>query len=294
MRYNKEKYETMIDESPLFSLDREKQRSAYSREAMKMVESLYCYLMAVNKRDYEPYGMEIVDTAKRCIKNYDPGSGRFLNYFYSSWKQNYRHLIGRTLTAGTFSGIHFTKEEERNLRKYMRLAQVKGINPESPEFERKMIEVMGLTSQEWSALRDMINSKPVPGICFNSEGEEYSLIDQLDSGSYTDSSILQLEKAGEFLDLIELIYGRLQERQKPLLASMITAKLSMMIIDYPELEDVFKEKIYFQEAVYKECIQCGRVIQVKAIAERFGLSEASVSRTWKNFIQKLKLAVKNQ
>ena len=77
MKYNKGHYEKLIDETPLFGLDKETQPSLYSREAMKLVEALYCYLMAVNEKAYEPYGMEIVDTAKRCIKNYDSATGRF-------------------------------------------------------------------------------------------------------------------------------------------------------------------------------------------------------------------------
>lgn len=47
--FEKDKYERLIDSSSLFSLDKEKERTAYKREALKMVEHLYCYLMSVNK-----------------------------------------------------------------------------------------------------------------------------------------------------------------------------------------------------------------------------------------------------
>ena len=56
MHYDKLMYEALIQESPLFSLDKETEYSAYKRESYKMIEYLYCYLMAVNQKDYEPYG----------------------------------------------------------------------------------------------------------------------------------------------------------------------------------------------------------------------------------------------
>lgn len=59
----------------------------------------------------------------------------------------------------------------------------------------------------------------------NDEGEEFNLIDQLDSGLYTDTGILHLEAAREFIDIIEITFDQLQERQKPILAMLITSKL---------------------------------------------------------------------
>ena len=41
MQNEKEKYERLISASPLFSLDREKEATAYRREALKMVEYLF-------------------------------------------------------------------------------------------------------------------------------------------------------------------------------------------------------------------------------------------------------------
>jgi hypothetical protein len=45
---------------------------------------------------------------------------------------------------------------------------------------------MGITIAEVNGLRSMINCKPTSGRYINDEGEEYSFIDQLDSGVYAD------------------------------------------------------------------------------------------------------------
>lgn len=75
MYYDKGKYESLIMNSPLFGIDKEQETTAYKRESYKMVEYLYCYLLAINERDYEPYGSEIMDVATRCINNFDSSKG---------------------------------------------------------------------------------------------------------------------------------------------------------------------------------------------------------------------------
>ena len=94
MYYDKSKYESLIMNSPLFGIDKEQETTAYKRESYKMVEYLYCYLLAINERDYEPCGSEIMDVATRFINNFDSSKGVFLYYFNSAWKQEYSHIMG--------------------------------------------------------------------------------------------------------------------------------------------------------------------------------------------------------
>ena len=288
MLYDKDEYEKLIDSSHLFSLDKEKERTAYKREALKMVEYLYCYLMGINTSKYEPYGVEIVDTAKRCIENYNSDAGRFLIYFSAAWKQRYGHLIGKELIRETFKGIHFTEDEERNFKKYMRLAQTMGLNTESPEFDERVAKAMGINISKVDNLRNMINSKPISGSYINEDGEEYSLIDQIDSGNYTDEGIIQYEAAKEFLDLLELTFDQLQERQKRMLSMMITSKIALFVKEDERLLKFIKSKSFYDESIFAESIHRGEQIQAKEIAERFGIVEASASRTWKSFREKVK------
>ncbi len=289
MRYDKDEYEKLIASSRLFSLDKEKEHTAYRREALKMVEYLYCYLLGVNTSKYEPYGKEIAETAKRCIENYDPDTGCFLNYFSSAWKQTYGHLIGKELVRETFKGIHLTEEMERTLKKYIRLAQSMGVNTESSEFDERVAEAMEISVIEAANIRNMIRSKPTSDSGVNEEGEEYSLIDQIDSGNYTDAGMIQYEAAMEFLELLEITFDQLQDRQKPMLAMLITSKLAMAVNENEKLLEVIKGKSFFDEEIFAESLRRGEQIRAKEIAERFGVVEASASRTWKSFRKKIKL-----
>ena len=287
LNYNKDEYEKLIDESNLFSIDKEKQRSLYKREALKMVEYLYCYLLAIKQQQYEPYGMEIVATAKRCIENYKSESGRFLNYFNSAWKKEYGHIVGKEIIRESFSGIHFTDEDERNFRKYMKLAQSLGIDTSTSEFNEKILEAMGVSLKEVNMLRDMVNCKISAGTQSNEEGEEYSIIDQIDSGNYVETGFLQAEEAINLLDLFDDVFQRLQDRQKPMLAKILTSKLTLIVIDDDKIVNSFKTQSYFDNDIYEECIRRNDMIQTKEIAMYFGKTEASVSRTWKDFKEKI-------
>ncbi len=294
MRYNKDECEKLIDESPLFHLDRETEPSAYRREVLKMVEYLYSYLMALNAGKYEEYAVEIVDTAKRCIENYEPDQGRFINYFNSSWKQSYGHIVGRELVKNTFAGVHFSEDDARNYRKYMKLAQSMGADIDSDSFKKMVSDAMGISVEAVEDLQHMAESKPVSCTYVNEEGEEFSLIDQLDGGIYVESAITENDNAIAFMDLIKIVFEKLQERQKPMMAKLLTSKLALLTTENEVLSDYLHSMPYFDEEIFVECIHIGESVQAKEISSRLGVNEASTSRSWKNFKDKLTEGMKER
>ena len=288
MYYDREEYEKLIDESILFSLDKEKQSIAYRKEEMKMVEYIYCYLMGTKKKEeYEPYGLEIVETAKRCIRNYDSSKGRFLNFFSATWKGYYSHIVGNKIIEEKFKGIHFTDEEKLNYKNYLRFAQKKGMDVDSNEFILKFMEITGLDEEKVKTIREMINSQTLYDSIINDGDEEFSLLEQIDNGEYSDKNLLQITDAKVFLDSIELAFENVQKRQKAILSSIITSKIVFLVCDNQDLIEWLNKKSFFDEQIYKETISRGELILVKEIAQRYEVNEASISRTWKVFKEKL-------
>lgn len=108
MRYNKADYEKLITESKLFSLNKVTESVAFRKESYKMVEYLYCYLLAQNEKKYEPFGCEITEIAVRCINNYDESKGVFLHYFNAAWKLEYGHLCGNQAVDDRLHGVKIT------------------------------------------------------------------------------------------------------------------------------------------------------------------------------------------
>ena len=283
----KDKYKNLIESSPLFSLDKETESTSYKRETYKMVDYLYRYLMACNSYDYESYAVEIVETAKRCMANYKPDLGPFINYFNSAWKQTFSHIQGKSLMETEYVGMHFTETDARNYRKFMKLAQYIGADVDSVDFEAKMADAMGVTVEDITELKKISNYKPSSDSTYNDEGDEFSVFDQIDSGKCTENEMIQTESAKDFLDLLESVFDQLQNRQKSLIKKLITSKIVLMMTDDENLMNYAKTKTFFDQDIYEESIKRGENIQVKEIAELEGLTEASVSRSWKVFREKL-------
>lgn len=290
MYYEKAEYERLIEQSPVFVLDKYRERSRYRREVLKLVEYLYSYLMVIGKTKYEPYGVEIVEVAKRCISNFDPDSGVFIHYFNASWKMEYGHLIGKELIREDFHGIRFTEKQSRNYRKYMKLAQSMGKDIHSEEFNQRVAEAMGLTIDELYDLKQMSDFKPVNGTIMTTEGEEFSLIDQLESSVYVDTEMIDTEKAIEFLEVIQIVFEDLQDRQKPMMSKMITSRIALLVMEDPLLLNTLQKMPFFDKDMYVECISRGTAVEAKEISRELGVAEASTSRSWRIFKDKLRSA----
>lgn len=294
MYYYKEKYELLISQSPLFTLNKETETNAYKRESLKMVEYLYCYLLAENESKYAEFGMEIMDTANRCIKNYSPESGIFLHYFNAAWKQAYGHAIGQTLVENSYSGIKFTEEEKRTLRKYIHYAKSMGMDCSSSEFDSRVAEAMDISLETAQELRKLVESKTVSDRAINDESEEFSLFDQIDSGSYADSRLYDSESVKTLFQNIQELFESLQERQKPLISKMLTAKISFLAAESNDVLDCLRRTTYFDEDIYDTCIGQGIPVSARDIASQFNVNETSASRSWKNFKEKMNSHLKER
>lgn len=290
MIHERAECERLIAESPVFILDKEQDYSGYKQEAYKLVEYLYCYLMLTSRSKYEPYGLEITEVAIRCISNYKPDKGVFLHYFNSAWKKEYGHLVGDELIKESFQGIHFTKEQCRNYKKLMKYAQSRGSDTDDPIFNLKLAEVMGITIEDLGLLKEMVECKPVSGIILNDDGDEYSIIDQVDSGACIETEVIVTEDAIEYFKVVQSVFDGLQDRQKPMIAKLLTAKLSLLVEDNPSLLKVFQSTSFFDDMIFHGCISKGSAIEAKEISEMLGVAEASTSRAWKGFKDKLRLA----
>lgn len=285
MIYDKDEYEKLIDSSMLFSLDRETEHSAYRREALKMAEYLYCYLMSVNPYKYEMYGVEIVDVAKRCIKNYDPDSGRFLNYFTAAWKKEYSHICGNEILEKKFHGMKLSELDKRMIKKYMRLLSKMGRFEDDDEKYAKIAELMEISVEEVQQAAVAAEVTVAGGVTYNTEGEEASVFDNTADEFIIEEYFESLASMAAILDKIEIVYCGLQERQKPIVSDMLTIKIGL---DIYEIEKISKEYSFISRDVAQQIKRTGIIPAQRDIAEKYGKNEASISRTIKEFLLKVK------
>jgi len=282
---DKEYYERLIDESLLFDINKDSEPSKYQRESYRMVDYLYRYLMAINAFRYEKYGLEIVETAGVCIKNYDKSKGRFLNYFNFVWHQTYLSAASNELIDDNYKGMKISDRQRRAYKKYKDYCNKMGIQATPEEKDALAADSLGMTIDEIRSLKAIDESKAI-SIDSQYETDDSDIAAQFASEDSFVDEMLRKEDNRLFIEHIESVYSSLQERQKPMMAMLITSAISLEI-QSEEVLDCFKTKSCFDFSVYTKCIQRGTPLQNKEIAERFGVDEASVSRSWRRFKEKL-------
>ena len=283
MQYDKQKYEKLIIESPLFSLDRESEYAAFKRESYRMIELLYCYLLSVNQYEYEPYGCEITEVAIRCISNFDSSKGVFLHYFNSAWKKEYSHIMGKKLEEERYRGLRITEQDRRAVRKYIKLAQQMKMECSSDQILEKLSMAMNLPIERIIELAQL-NSVTVGSDSYiGDDGEEQSLWDRIQGDENVSQGIETAENIKELLHRIEREYVSLQQRQKPIVSDMMTAKICAFLTEAEAGRFTF-----VSDSVLERYRRNGTVPTQRDIAQKYGRDEASISRTVNNFLKKLK------
>ncbi len=297
MENKKAVYENLINCSPLFELDREKESVAYKREVLKMVEYLYLYLAetgSAEKKEFaKNHAVEITETAQACIRNYT-GEVEFLFYFLSTWKENAGHALGKELFEDEFGGMRFTDAQFRAYRNYVRLARSKGIDCDTQDFVQAVMEVMGITEAEARELHRMVLSRTVSIEGMAGDEEEFSLLDTLDSGERVDSASLQRVSVLRILDIAEETFEGLQERQKPMVAVLLTNSIALMTLVNDDVAEAIKSKRFFEKETFEKVMSHRKPLMAKDIADRFGAEESAVSRKWKGFKEKLQAALREK
>ncbi len=287
MYYDKQKYEKLISESVLFSLDKEKEPSAFKRESYKMIEYLYCYLMAVNEKEYEPYACEIMEVSTRCISNFESSKGVFLHYFNAAWKQEYSHRLGDQIVDDNLRGIKITEEEKRNIRKYIKLTESKDTGCARGELYQRIAEAMELPVEKVQLIAELSGLRVTGDAIKNDDGEEVSVWDQLSYGTSIEDELSMAASIEDLLAKLDTVFISLQDRQKPIVSDMITARIWSILS-----ERQGKSYSFISVEAVEIYERTGQVPTQRAIADKYVRDEASISRTVKEFIKKLKVSLR--
>lgn len=290
MKYDKKKYEERIMNSPLFSLDREKEFTAYKRESYKMVEYIYCYLMAVNERDYEPYSCEIMEVATRCISNYDSSKGIFIHYFNASWRREYSRILGKKAYDQQLRGIKISEEERRGIHKYLKLAERLGSSCSRSELYQKMADAMEIPIEKVRQIAELSEIRVATATLSNDDNEEIDLWEIVSDGTSIEEKIEMTDSVSDLLDLIERAFCGLQDRQKPIVSDIMTVKIMPVLTKDSEIH----KYTFISNDVINILDARGRCPTQKEIAEKYGRNEASISRTLKEFTLKLQILLRGE
>ena len=290
MGYNKADYERLITESKLFSLNKETESVAFRKESYKMVEYLYCYLLAQNEKKYEPFGCEITEVAVRCINNYDETKGVFLHYFNAAWKLEYSHLCGNQAVDDRLHGVKITESEKRAIKKYLRYEASLGKDLSRRELCEAIAEILDQPIEVVAEIAELVEYRMVDNEIMDDDGGRTSLFDQLSDGHLVEENLLTSARVEEILTVVETAFLSLQQRQMPIISDMMTIRLASTIVetgvDTSSYSFISKEVLsqYSKDELPSQ----------RTIAEKYGKNEASISRTVKEFIKKLEILLEQK
>ena len=288
--FTREEYENLINNSPLFEIDKESSPALYNTEERKFIDNLYLYYSYyVYRKDLD--GLVFMQTVKECIKYYDKEKGEFLHLFNSSLKRDLHIAKAKEIIEEKRQGIRVSNEDDKLVRRIIALANSKGLDVYDLTVQQKISKALNL---ELSRLQELLrindDAVAVSSTVTNDDGEEIELFDL--QASHEKNVEDKLADESSFIALVERIDGvftTVQDRQKKLLSMLLTAEIIKACDeDLDKAKNVLTGKELFNEEVLDYYKKHGELPTAKQIGKILGVSEQSLSRTYKNFKEKLK------
>ena len=291
--FTSEEYENLINNSPLFEIDKESSPALYKSERYNfftLLTDYYRFYIYPNK-PLETYSMTLMDTAMECIKYYDKDKGEFLHLFNSSMKRDLHIAKAKEIIEEKRQGIRVSNEEDKLIRKIIALANSKGLDIYDLTVQQKISKALNL---ELSRLQELLRINDdvvaVSSAVTNEDGDEVELFDL--QSSHLKNAEDRLADDSAFVSLVEKINGvfnTVQDRQKKLLSMLLTVEIIKACDeDLDKAKNVLTGKELFNEEVFDYYEKHGELPTAKQIGLRCGVSEQSLSRAYKNFKEKLK------
>ena len=291
--FTREEYENLINNSPLFEIDKESSPALYKSERYNFLTLLtdYYRLYIYPNKTLDSYSMTLMETAMECIKYYDKNKGEFLHLFNSSMKRDLHIAKAKEIIEEKRQGIRVSNEDDKLIRKIIALANSKGLDIYDMTVQQKISKVLNM---ELSRLQELLrindDAVAVSSTVTNDDGDEVELFDLQSSHEKTAEAKLADESA--FITLVERIddvFTTVQDRQKKFLSMLLTAEIIKACDeDLDKAKNVLTGKELFNKEVFDYYEKHGELPTAKQIGLLCGVSEQSLSRTYKNFKEKLK------
>ena len=291
--FTREEYENLINNSPLFEIDKESSPALYKSERYNFLTLLtdYYRLYIYPNKSLDSYSMTLMETAMECIKYYDKDKGEFLHLFNSSMKRDLHIAKAKEIIEEKRQGIRVSNEDDKLIRKIIALANSKGLDIYHITVQQKISRALNL---ELSRLQELLrindDAVAVSSTVTNEDGDEVELFDLQSSHEKNAEDKMADESA--FVSLVEKINGvfnTVQDRQKKLLSMLLTVEIIKACDeDLGKARQVLEDKELFNEEVLDYYEKHGELPTAKQIGAFCGVSEQSLSRTYKNFKEKLK------
>ena len=289
----REEYENLINNSPLFEIDKESSPALYKTERYNFLTILtdYYRLYIYPNKPLDSYSMTLMETAIECIKYYNKSKGEFLHLFNSSMKRDLHIAKAKEIIEEKRQGIRVSSEDDKLIRKIIAFANSKGLDINDTTVQQKISKVLNI---EFTRLQELLrindDAVVVSSTITNENGDEIELFDLQANHEKTAEDKMADESA--FISLVEKIddaFSSVQERQKKLLSMLLTVEIIKACDeDLDKARQSLEDKDIYNAEVFDYYNKNGALPTAKQIGVLCGVSEQSLSRTYKNFKEKLR------
>ena len=287
--YTREEYENLINNSPLFEIDEESAPMLYQAERYNFLTHLtdYYRFYIYSNKPLDFYSMTLILTANECIKYYNRGKGQFLHLFNTAMKRELHIAKAIEIIEEKRQGIKISKEDDKLIRKVIMFAKSKNLDIYDSATQEKISNALNI---DIAKLKEIIiindNAVGVPSTIINEDGDEIELFDlQRSKEKNAEEKIVERDSLNDRLKDIEAEYLDAQDRQKKILSMLLTTE----IIKSQGLDLIKTNRFAFFNKDILDYFEINQKLPTaKIIGELCGVSEQSISRTYKNFKIKLK------
>ena len=236
--------------------------------------------------------MPFVNALKYCLNSYDSSKQDFLHYFNFSLAREIKKERAKENEQKFRGGIKIDSGTQEMIHLLIKFAKSRNADIYDISFQEQAAKYLNKSIQEIQELIDINdNAKTINTEISNEEGDSISILDMQESGDLSpDEKYEQNATIVEYFEMFEKAFNSLQDRAQT--NQIISILLTSKILDTIGMEDIviseIVKKSFCSKQVLKLYIDKGEVITARQLARVLGIHEASISRTFNNFIKKVK------
>lgn len=289
----REELENLINNSPLFGVDKDKNRALYETERYSFLTSLTKYYQTYiyPNKPLEDYSLTLMETAVECLKYYDGAKGEFLHLFNKVMKRELGIAKAKEFIDTQRKGIKLSTYDERMVRKVISLANSKNLDIHDSAVQQKIAIALSISANRVAELIGINdNAVAVSATVTNDDGDEVELFDlQADKADTPDNVVIAKDGQKELIGQIDIAFKTVHERQKRLLSLLLTTEIIKVLeYDIRTTVNLLHGYAFFNKEIIDWYDKNGDIPTARQIGDICGVSEQSLSRTYKNFKEKLK------
>jgi hypothetical protein len=286
----REELEDLINGSSLFLIDRVKDKECFEIEKDKFLYYIAKLMEIIHKKTFKNIGYEIIIVARDCIKSYKAECGPFLNYFNTALKKKLLTEKAKEMANKHRGGMTLDEKTEQTIRQIVKYAKARNENIYNIGFAKKASDALGIPLQkieEMIAINYNITTQSGNNYILDKDGNSSELFEFITDTTETTEGIVKFDAVREIVISIDVIFKEQQERIKPLLKKLLTARLIKTLEEISAIEEDTQKLTFFDKDIYLDYIKLGKIPTAREIADEFERDEASVSRTLKKFLEKI-------